>query len=52
VEVAGAEDDLLTLLGSSLEEAREPCERYSKDAAVAQVNPEVVFVEADMGWAN
>jgi hypothetical protein len=52
VEAAGAEDDLLTLLGSGLQKTREPCKGYSEDAAVAQVNPEAVFVEADLGWAN
>ena len=52
VEAAGAEDDLLALLGSALEKAGKPCQRHSEDAAVAQVYPEAVFVEADSGWAD
>ena len=52
MKAAGAEDDLFALLGSAVEQASEPCQRYSEDAAVAEVYPETVFIEADSGWAN
>jgi hypothetical protein len=52
VETAGAEDDLLTLLGCALQKVGEPCQRYPEDATVAQVYPEAIFIEANSGWAN
>jgi hypothetical protein len=52
VKTARAEDDLLALLGSALEQAGELCQRYSEDATVAKVYPEAVFVKADSDWAN
>jgi len=52
VEAAAVEADLLASFRGGVQQAREPCQRYSQDATVAQVYPEAVFVEANSGWAN
>ncbi len=46
VQAAAGEPDLLALLRSAFEQAREPRKRNAQRAAVAQLDPKTVFIEA------
>ncbi len=52
MEAAGAQAELFALLLGGVQQAREPGERDAEDTAIAQLDPEAVFVEADLSWAD
>src|SRR3546814_13082162 len=51
MEAGSAERKSFALGGGGVEEARKPSERNAEGASVLQIDPEAVFVEANLRWA-
>ena len=47
MEPAGADLDLRQVFGRSVQQAREPSERYAHDTTIFEFDPEGVIVEAN-----